>query len=93
MGHLNSQLEEAELASRTNNTGKTWKIVNTITNRKSSPTGKLKGKSPDERKTQWFNHFKSLLVSIDVSTSREIDPIFPNVNIEDTALDEVGQRG
>ena len=48
---LDAQLEEAEL-SRTNNTGKTWKIVNIITNRKLSPTGKLKRKSPDERKTQ-----------------------------------------
>ena len=66
---LDSRLEEAELASRTNKTGKIWKIVTTITNRKLSPTGKLKRKSADEHKTQWFNHFKSLLGSADVSGS------------------------
>ena len=48
---LDSQLEESELASRTNNTGNKWQKVNTITTRKTSPTGKLKGKFPYECKT------------------------------------------
>ena len=33
-------------------TGSAWKIVNTISNRKSAPAGKLKGKTPAERKQQ-----------------------------------------
>ena len=63
--YLTAQLEEVELASKTNNSAQAWKIVNNITNRKCAPTGKLKGKSPEERKSQWFEHLKNLLGSSD----------------------------
>ena len=90
---LKAQLEEAELAAQTNNTAQAWKIINTITNRKTTPTGKLKGKSPDERKKQWFDHFKTLLGSADNSptTTTDIENILPQGKIADTAfsLEEV----
>ena len=34
------------------NTARAWKVVNTITNRKKMAAGKLKGKTPEERKEQ-----------------------------------------
>ena len=66
--------------------------MNNITNRKCAPTGKLKGKSPEERKSQWFEHFKNLLGSSDkCPPTVEIEPVFPHVKIADTAfvLEEV----
>ena len=90
--YLSAQLEEVELASKTNNSAQAWKIVNSITNRKSAPTGKLKGKSPEERKRQWFEHFKNLLGSSDnCPPTVEIEPVLPHVEVADTAfvLEEV----
>ena len=59
-------------------------MVNTITNRKTTPSGKLKGKTPEERKQQWFNHFKKLLGTSDSSPSfGEIETIHHDVNIPD----------
>ena len=84
---LKVQIEEAELAIHADNTAKAWKIVNTITNRKTTPTGKLKGKSPEERKGQWYKHFQTLLGTADQCPSiGEIEPILPNINIVDTAF-------
>ena len=84
---LKVQIEEAELAIHANNTAKAWKIVNTITNRKSTPTGKLKGKSPEERKSQWHKHFHTLLGTADQCPPiGDIETILPNVNIVDTAF-------
>ena len=60
---LQSQIEKISTNFHHKDTGSAWKIVNTITSRKSAPAGKLKGKTPDERKQQWFNHFKKLLGS------------------------------
>ena len=40
---------------------KAWKMVNTIANRKSKASGKLTGRSPEERKNELFEHFKTLL--------------------------------
>ena len=59
-------------------------MVNTITNRKTTPSGKLKGKTPEEHKQQWFNHFKKLLGTLDSSPSfGEIEIIHHDVNIPD----------
>ena len=54
------QIEKIAEAAQTNNTATAWKIVNTGTNRKTTLTGKLKAKSPEEMKTQWLEYFKSL---------------------------------
>ena len=53
--------------------------MNTITNRKLTTTGKLKGKSPGERKRQWFEHFV------------EVDPILSDVviNASELSVEEV----
>ena len=80
------------MAFQTSDTGKAWKILNTITNGKASLTGKLNGKSPDERKKQWHNHFKTLLGTSDNRPPPTvIKTILPNLNIcdEELALDEV----
>ena len=81
------QIEKIEVAAQTNNTATAWKIVNTMTNRKTTPTGKFKDKSPEERKTQWLEHFKSLLGSSDNAPPfGEIDPILTHTQIADSAF-------
>ena len=85
--YLYAQLEQVELASQTNNTAQAWKIVNDITRRKNSPTGKLKGRTPAERKSQWFHYFKNLLGSSDKCPQTDkIEPVLPHVKILDSAF-------
>ena len=45
-----SLIEETEKEFKASNTARAWKVVNTITNRKTMSSGKLKGKSPEHRK-------------------------------------------
>ena len=85
--HLRGLIAETEMEFKASNTAKAWKVVNTITNRKTMKPGKLKGKTPEERKEQWLNHFRDLLGTPDTSPSVEdIPPIYHNVNIEDGAF-------
>ena len=81
--YLRSLIAETENEFRVSNTAKAWKVVNKITNRKTMPSEKLKGKTPEERKEQWFNHFRNLLGTPDTSPSvGDIPPKDHNVNIE-----------
>ena len=68
--------------------------MNKITNRRACTTGKLKGKSPEERKKQWFNRFKKLLGTHDERPpSTEIKTVLQDLNIcdEDFTLEEVAE--
>ena len=50
-------------------------------------SGKLKGKTPEERKEQWLVHFRNLLGTPDTNPPiDDIPPIFDNVRIEDGAF-------
>ena len=89
---LQRQIAEAEFDFHTNNTASAWKTVNKITGRKAAAVGKLKGKSPEERSSTWFNHFKTLIGTPDSSPPPEdIEPLFANLDIIDTefTIDEV----
>ena len=92
--HLQCEIGKISTNFQNKDTGEAWKIVNTITNRKSAPAGKLKGKTPEERKQQWFNHFKKLLGSpVEQTETPNILTILrpDQVNIDDSKfiLDEV----
>ena len=76
------------------NAGKAWSLVNKISNRKSTPSGKIKGKSPEERNSHWFDHFKNLLGSSELRSEVETEykgPALYNVVIADNefSLSEV----
>ena len=89
---LQKQIENISTAFHEKDTGNAWKIVNTISNRKTTAAGKLKGKTPEERKQQWFNHFKNLLGSpVEQVDPTTIQPVLHNVDIDDSnfTLDEV----
>ena len=58
-------------------------MINKVTNRKATTSGKLKGKSPEERNKQWFDHFEKLLGTPDNSEPiANIDPVFENLDIK-----------
>jgi len=89
---LQSNIAEADIDFQENNTARAWKVINKITNRKSTPSGKLKGKSPEERNKQWFDHFQKLLGTPDDSEPPAgIEPVFENlgINAQPFTLQEV----
>ena len=49
--YLRSLIAETENEFKVSNTAKTWKVVNTITNQKTMPSGKLKAKPPEKYNT------------------------------------------
>ena len=91
---LSAQIAEIEIDMHNNNTGKAWSLVNKISNLKSTPSGKIKGKSPEERKSHWFDHFKNLLGSSESRSEVETEdrgPVLYDVVITDNefSLSEV----
>ena len=92
--HLQREIGKISTNFQSKDTGEAWKIVNTITDRKSAAAGKLKSKTPEERKQQWFNHFKKLMGSPveQTETPNILTILCPDqVNIDDRRfiLDEV----
>ena len=74
---LKENLAEADISFQENNTARAWKVVNKVTNRKARASGKLKGKTLEERTKQWFTHFEKLLGSQeDSETSTDIETGF-----------------
>ena len=89
---LQNNIAEADIEFQDNNTARAWKVINKITNRKSTTSGKLKGKSPEERNKQWYNHFHKLLGTPDDSEPPAgIEPVFENlgINTQPFTLQEV----
>ena len=61
-----------------------WKLINDITGRKKTPTGKLNAKNQEERKKLWFDHFSKLLGGKPEQTDdTEIENILENLGIDD----------
>ena len=86
---INKQVDEIKQAHVTQQHGKAWNLINQITGRKNSPTGKLKAKNQEERKKLWHDHFKKLLgenPSREETTDVEINTILDNLNIKETTI-------
>jgi len=80
---LEEQIRNIESAHGDQKYGEAWRTVNEITGRKRAREGQVSGKSPEERKTTWFSHFRNLLGNPpDVDDSEEDVPsIFGNLDI------------
>ena len=90
---INKQVNEITQAHVTQQHSKAWKLINEITGRKSTPTGKIRAKSQEERKNLWFQHFSELLGESSTEEEEreneeeeEIENIFENVDIYDGAF-------
>jgi hypothetical protein len=90
---LQNSIAEADIEFQENNTARAWKVINKVTNRKATTSGKLKGKSPEERNKQWFDHFEKLLGTPDNSEPIDnIDPVFENLDINQQPFTLQGVR-
>ena len=89
---MNEQIGQVESAFIARDTSKAWNIVNTLTNRKASTSGKLSGKRAEGRKKQWFEYFKNILGTPSEETMlKDVQPVLLNLGIVDTefTIDEV----
>ena len=65
--------------------GAAWKVINKVTGRKKAQEGLVKGETPEQRKTAWYNHFSNLLGAepeVD-DPDEEIPDVFSDLNIPD----------
>ena len=81
---LNGQIKELEEMSQQGRHAKSWSVINKITGKVPSFTGKIKGNSPKDRVQRWQNHFATLLGSPPIveNPEEEIDPIHPPLDID-----------
>jgi len=58
---LANDICQLENLNATNRHAESWKLVNSLTDRKQRRNGILEGKDKEERVKNWYNHFKQLL--------------------------------
>ena len=65
--------------------GESWKLIDKITGRRSGKQGIIKGKTKEERITNWFNHFRNLLGKDpgDTDEDTSIEQVLQNLSIQD----------
>ena len=66
-----------------------WKLINEISERKSTPVGQL-GEIQQKRLENWYKHFRGFLENPPVieNEDEEIPPILSNLNIMEDPFDE-----
>ena len=77
---LEKKVIELEKSDAEGRQSKSWKVISQISGRKTVKQGNIKGKSKEERVTNWYNHFKGLLGSP------------PDIEDEDEVIGQVLQR-
>ena len=82
---LDGLIKEVENADDRSKHGESWKLIDKITGRKNGKQGIIKGKTKEERITNWYNHFKELLGKEPEKTKQEvtIEQVLQNLSIED----------
>ena len=58
---IEGAIKEVEEADEKSKHGRSWKLINEISGRKSAKTGIIKGATVKERLDKWYSHFKGLL--------------------------------
>ena len=85
---LDEQIKEVEGAHASQQHNKCWKLINTISGRKTAQASKIKGESEEQRIQALHGHFKKLLGNppqIEDEPSM-LESIFTNLPIKDTAF-------
>ena len=83
-------INQVEMADNKRKHGERWQLINTITGRKSSKRGILKGNTKEERVNKWFEHFSNLLGKEHVfleDPPKVLNDI--HINNDDFTLDEL----
>lgn len=79
---LANDICQLENLNATNRHAESWKLVNSLTDRKQRRNGILEGKDKEERVKNWYNHFKQLLGQEPVIEDEEVDVITVIDNME-----------
>ncbi|CAH1250533.1 Hypp8867 [Branchiostoma lanceolatum] len=89
-GRRGSQQQDQRGAHVNCKHGQSWKLINDITNRKTTRKGQLEGSTQEERIENWYNHFKTLLGDPPSITEEdeEITTVFEDLGIRDGPFDQ-----
>ena len=88
-------INQVEMADNKRKHGESWQLINTITGRKSSKRGILKGNTKEERVNKWFEHFSNLLgkehVLLEDPPEEDLAKVLNDIHIndDDFTLDEL----
>ena len=87
--YLEKKLNEFEEASKHHQHKMAWDLVNKISGRKKSRSGRLKGTTKEVRVKNWYDHFQQLLGNPPIVTyeDEEITIIFEQLPIRTDAFD------
>ena len=84
---LDTMIQQIETCNTNYKHGESWRLINSITGRKSSKFGLIKGNSKEERLNLWYKHFSYLLGkesdSEALKESESIPVIFRDLDIND----------
>lgn len=91
--YVEGKIDEINAAHHQRRSKTVWKVVNEVTGRKKSDSGRLKALNPSDRISTWKNHFATLLGATSTSTTRApvstvIQDELP-INTDDFTLDEL----
>ena len=69
--YLEEMVRQVENADALNKHGESWRLINSITGRKTAKRGIIKGNSREERIKKWYDHFHNLLGKEPQAVGRE----------------------
>ena len=81
---LSDMVKQVEMSDENRNHGESWKLINSITGRKNSKKGILKGESKEDRLQKWKQCFSDLLgsePSVEGDPNEDVPTIIENANI------------
>ena len=81
---LSEMVTHVEMSDECRNHGESWKLINSITGRKNTKTGILKGQSKEDRLQKWMQFFSKLLGSepaTEGDPNESIPTVIENANI------------
>ena len=88
---LEHMIRQVEKADETSKHGESWKLINSISGRKTAKKGILKGKDREDRLKQWYDHFSNLLgkePDVTGNPDEEIPPVLEINNIKTGPFDQ-----
>ncbi|CAH1277680.1 Hypp9760 [Branchiostoma lanceolatum] len=92
---LSSKIGEVEKSYLNCKHGRSWKLINDITDRKTTRKGQLEGSTQEERIENWYNHFNNLLGDSSSITDEgeKIPSVFEEIDIKEGPFEQEEYEG
>ena len=78
-GELGRMVAEVEEASERSRHKESWHLINSISGRKSTKQGIIKGSSREERLKKWYDYFQNLLGKVPIIPDDNIGTYLPSI--------------